>query len=160
MNSRIKILLLICFLQVVDFSYSQVRMPEIDSIKPNLDKAYQNADTIFLPVGEKILVQQLCNPNVSKDLAYISMGFRELYIKNMTYRAVIFFEDTLVTKAIYYYEGRDMAPAFKLFGLDKNNFERSKWFTFHYSEVRDDILINCWFDRKSFFYQEEIVKTE
>lgn len=155
-----KIIFLLSALVLCDFGYSQTKMPSMDSITPNYDRSFSSADTILFTVGERTAVQQMCTDKISRNLTDHTLGFQELYIKDNAYRAVFYFEDTILVKAIYFYKGKDKTGVFELFGLDKNDFSRMNWFTHHYRKVDGNTLVNSWFDRKSFFYQEEVIKTE
>lgn len=156
LSDMLKILSLTCILSMCNFSYSQTKMPDINSFKPRIDWSISFWDTIKFSAGQMTLFVQNCSDEVPKNLTNESVGFQLLFIKENVYRSVIYFEDTLISKVIYHYRGKPKPSVFQLFKLDKNEFTLNEENTFHYSEIRENILINCWYNRERFFYQEEI----
>lgn len=160
MQYSLKIVVFSVVVSIWGFSFSQSKMPDIKSFNPYIEMPFSFQDTIVLHVGEKTLFSQLCRDDIPKDISTLSLGFEKLLINGKAYRSIVYFKDTLITKAIYYFEGVNKSSGFQLFGLCKNEFTKIKRKHYHYTRMSDNVLINCWYDRKSFFYQEELIKIE
>lgn len=138
-------------------AYSQGDMPQIDSINPMLSiPFFSEGDTITLKIGDSTIFTKSCSGQSSGDFDYFSIGFKKSEIGGNNYEKIIFIKDTVVVKSIHYFAGDDLSTAFRLFGLDKAGFSEINENTFHYSIRNGNALVNCWYNKNSFYYEEKI----
>lgn len=135
------------------FTYSQSAI--------SADLTYESefkANEIEFYVGDTIVFAQNCTDKVPNDLVNHSIQFNNYYIKNIHYRFVLFFEDTVVRKTVYHYEGKQIDSALANFNLSLSQFQLYDKKLKFYSKQQGNRLTTCWIDDNRIYFCEELLK--
>ena len=113
---------------------------------------------IEFKAGDTIVFVQNCTDKSPKELVNHSVQFNKYYIKAILFRAVIFFEDTVVRKTVYHYTGKDMIGALSVLNLSYNSFQLYDKDLRFYTKQKGNVVVTCWIDKKKLYYTEELLK--
>lgn len=144
------------FLLAFISSYSAFSQQEKFKVDVNWVSAFR-FDTIPFPVGYYVSLSQHCTKNAPELLANETVHFSNFYLRGIRFNHFLFFEDTIAKKAFYFFKGKERDSILKLFGLQRENFRQVDKHNYFYFSEKGNVRITCWYDRKKFFYQEEMV---
>lgn len=140
------ILFSICFHTLA--SAQQAILPEIE-----YESSFNAEDLPFI-VGTRMLLVQDCTDKAAQELTNHVVRLNHYRIGGVDFKALIHFNDSLITKRSLYYSGSNQERALKALKIKKKDFQRLDKKVSYFTTKTENTLIHCWLSRKQLMCTE------
>ena len=125
------------------------------SIVPELEYESEfKAQDLPFTVGSTMILQQFCTDKSPKNLVNHAIRFNNYFIEDLRFTAVIYFKDTLITKAAFYFTGKDVSKALSALKLPTDQFLSIGKKATYYTRKTKNTFIHCWINKKKIYFTE------